>query len=124
MLMPLVAAIDDGAWQHRRMAANPRDALDDAALAAALGELPGWTVGDGEPREIVKEFTFGSYPDTVAFVVALAFSAEKADHHPDLGVHWGRVVVHWSSHDAGGVTSRDLDAARATDALAAGRTKP
>jgi 4a-hydroxytetrahydrobiopterin dehydratase len=123
MLTPLVAALGDGAWQHRWMAANPADALADDALTAALGELPGWSSSDGAPREIVKEFRFRNYPDTIAFVVALAFTAEKSDHHPDLGVHWGRVVVRWSSHDAGGVTSRDLDAARATDALAAGRTK-
>jgi len=105
------------------MAGNSKDALDDAGLRQALGELQGWSASDGEPREIVKEYRFRNYPDTIAFVVALAFSAEKANHHPDLGVHWGRVVVRWSSHDAGGVTSRDVDAARATDELAAGRTK-
>ena len=105
------------------MPENPKDALDAAALGAALADLPGWTAGDGDTPEIVKEFRFRNYPDTIAFVVALAFAAEKADHHPDLGVHWGRVEVRWSSHDAGGVTSRDLDAARTTDALAAGRTK-
>jgi 4a-hydroxytetrahydrobiopterin dehydratase len=105
------------------MATNPSDALDDAALLQALEDLPGWSSSDGEPREIVKEFRFRNYPDTIAFVVALAFAAEKANHHPDLGVHWGRVVVHWSSHDAGGVTGRDLDAARTTEELAAGRTK-
>ncbi len=123
MLTPLVAALVEPAWQHQGMATNPQDALDDAGLRQALGELPGWSVSDGEAREIVKEFTFRNYPDTIAFVVALAFAAEKANHHPDLGVHWGRVVVRWSSHDAGGVTSRDLDAARTTDGLAAGRTK-
>ncbi len=122
MLTPLVTAAGDSAWQHRRMAGTPTT-LDGDALASALGELPGWTATEGEPREIVKEFRFGNYVDTIAFVVALALSAEKADHHPDLGVHWGRVEVRWTTHDAGGVTSNDLDGARATEALAAGRTK-
>jgi 4a-hydroxytetrahydrobiopterin dehydratase len=123
MLTPLVATLGEGAWQHRRMAADTSAALDDAAIRQALAELPGWASSDATPREIVKEYRFSDYPDTIAFVVALAFAAEKANHHPDLGVHWGRVAVRWSSHDAGGVTSRDLDAARTTDALAAGRTK-
>jgi 4a-hydroxytetrahydrobiopterin dehydratase len=99
------------------------DPLDDEALRQALADLPGWAPGEGEPREIVKEFRFRDYPDTIAFVVLLAFAAERANHHPDLGVHWGRVVVRWSSHDAGGVTNRDLEAAATTDELAAGRTK-
>jgi 4a-hydroxytetrahydrobiopterin dehydratase len=105
------------------MAANPKDALDAGALQEALGELPGWSAGGGDTPEIVKEFTFSDYPATIGFVVAIAFAAEKTNHHPDLGVHWGRVVVRWSSHDAGGVTSRDVEAARTTDALAVGRTK-
>jgi 4a-hydroxytetrahydrobiopterin dehydratase len=123
MLTPLVTALGDGAWQHRRMASTSPGTLDGEALAEALAELPGWSATDGEPRAIVKEFRFGNYVDTIAFVVALALSAEKADHHPDLGVHWGRVEVQWSTHDAGGVTTNDLDGARATEALAAGRTK-
>jgi 4a-hydroxytetrahydrobiopterin dehydratase len=44
--------------------------------------------------------------------------AEKKDHHPDVELKWGSVRVTWSTHDAGGVTQLDLDAAQATDAIA------
>jgi 4a-hydroxytetrahydrobiopterin dehydratase len=104
------------------MADTEHASLGDDALQRALSDLPGWTASESTPRALVKEFRFRSYPDTLGFVVVLGFAAEKANHHPDLEVHWGRVVVQWSSHDAGGVTSRDLDAARTTDELAAGRT--
>ncbi len=66
-----------------------------------------------------REFRFASYPDTIAFVVRLGFAAETIDHHPDLGVHWGRVKVRWSTHDRGGVTGVDLAASDTTDEIAA-----
>jgi 4a-hydroxytetrahydrobiopterin dehydratase len=56
----------------------------------------------------------------MAFVNALAWIAHTEDHHPDLGVHYDRVVVRWSSHDAGGLTDNDLLCAAKVDALIAG----
>ncbi len=66
-----------------------------------------------------KSFTFESYGDGIAFVVAVGFSAEKRDHHPDLHVGWARVRVIWSTHDAGGTTVMDAELATETDRLAA-----
>jgi 4a-hydroxytetrahydrobiopterin dehydratase len=56
----------------------------------------------------------------MAFVNALAWIAHTEDLHPDLGVHYDRVVVRWSSHDAGGLTDNDLLCAAKVDALIAG----
>jgi len=48
--------------------------------------------------------------------VTVGCDAQKQDHHPDMEIGWGRARVLWTTHDAGGVTQHDLDAATATDA--------
>ena len=53
----------------------------------------------------------------MAFVNAVAWVAHRADHHPDLSVHYNRVVVSWSTHDAGGITQNDLVCAARVEAL-------
>lgn len=89
-------------------------ALADAAIAAALPALPGWThVAD----RIAKTYRFASYHETMAFVNAVAWIAHRADHHPDLSVHVNRVVVSYSTHDAGGITGNDLICAARVEAL-------
>ena len=82
--------------------------LSDAEITAGLSALPGWA---REGDEIVKTFDCGSFPDAVAFVVRIGFFAERADHHHDLDVRWKRVRVALSTHDAGGLTAKDLDLA-------------
>jgi 4a-hydroxytetrahydrobiopterin dehydratase len=91
--------------------------LPEDAITTWLGEHPGWT-RDG--IALVRTCKFADYPSTIAFVTRLAFAAEKRDHHPDLGVHWGKVEVRWSTHDAGGITALDLELAGRTDELSAG----
>jgi 4a-hydroxytetrahydrobiopterin dehydratase len=79
--------------------------LPDADLQARLPSLPGWTQ---KALAIEKTFTFGNYYETIAFVNAVAYIAHREDHHPDLGVHYNRCVVTYSTHSAGGVTLNDL----------------
>ncbi len=89
-------------------------------LAAAVGQRPGWKVVEVDGvAGLERELRFASYADTIAFVMRLAFVAEQADHLADLGVHWGRVEVRWSTHDRGGVTGVDLAAVDSTDEIAA-----
>ena len=52
-----------------------------------------------------------SFPDAIAFVVRIGFFAEQADHHPDLDVRWRKVKVALTTHDAGGLTQKDVDLA-------------
>lgn len=92
--------------------------LSDAEIAERLQQLPGWS---REGEAIVREFTFPTFPDAVAFIVRLAFEAEAADHHPDLALSYRRVRVRYSTHSAGGVTEKDVDGAKAADRIAAGR---
>jgi 4a-hydroxytetrahydrobiopterin dehydratase len=83
-------------------------------VQAQLAALPGWRA---EGNTIVRTFTFGSFPDAIAFVTRLAFEAEAADHHPDLFVNYKRVTVTWSTHSDGGVTEKDLTGARQADGI-------
>ncbi len=90
--------------------------LADAELRERLSALPGW-VHSG--NRIEKTFRFADYFETIAFVNALAYIAHREDHHPDLGVHYDRCVVAWSTHSAGGVTLNDCVCAAKVERLAA-----
>ncbi len=87
--------------------------LDSTALEEALAALPGWTAGD---NAISRQFTCPSFPDAITFATRIAFDAEAADHHPDLLISYRKVTVTWSTHSEGGVTAKDVAAAKATDA--------
>lgn len=79
--------------------------LSENEIAARLRAWPGWQAqGDA----LVRQFTFPSFPDAVAFVARLAFDAEAADHHPDVLIRYRKVTITWSTHSEGGVTDRDF----------------
>lgn len=86
--------------------------LSAAEIATALTDLPGWTVVDGM---LTRSYETNGWPFTMLVVGAIAFLAESADHHPDLVVTWPRVTVKLSTHDAGGLTTRDFALARKID---------
>jgi 4a-hydroxytetrahydrobiopterin dehydratase len=80
-----------------------------------IKELPGWSL---EGDEISRQFTFADFPDAVAFIVRLGFTAEAADHHPNLLVSYRRVTVTYSTHSEGGLTQKDFEGAKAADKAA------
>jgi 4a-hydroxytetrahydrobiopterin dehydratase len=87
--------------------------LDAAAVDAWIASHPGWVrAGEGA---IAKHYKLPDFAAALAFVVRVGCLAERRDHHPDVELGWGRARVAWSTHDAGGVTQLDLDAAEATD---------
>jgi 4a-hydroxytetrahydrobiopterin dehydratase len=89
--------------------------LTEARLRELLPEVPEWDlVEDG--HAISRTFRFDDYHRTMAFVNALAF-AHREDHHPDLGVHYDRCVVRYSTHDVGGLSENDFICAAKADAL-------
>lgn len=73
-----------------------------------------WAV-DGDA--LVTEWRGGDFADAMAFVVRVAELAEEADHHPDIDIRYNQVRLRLWSHDAGGVTRRDLSLAAAIDAV-------
>jgi len=83
---------------------------------AALADLPGWNLrGDG--LAIERRFTFADFSQAFAFMTRIALLAEKADHHPEWSNVWNRVDIALTTHDAKGLSRRDVDLAGAIDAL-------
>lgn len=85
--------------------------------AAALATLPGWQVA-GEGDAITRTFVFADFSEAFGFMARAALLAEKMDHHPDWSNSYKKVVVTLTSHDAGGLTARDIKLAAAMNALA------
>ena len=90
--------------------------LNPARVRELLPQIPGWDlVEDG--HALSRTFEFANYYETMAFVNALAFMAHREDHHPDLGVHYNRCVVRFSTHDVGGLSENDFICAARAQAL-------
>jgi len=83
--------------------------LSQAELAAALKELPGWSVADGKLR---RTFEFKDFSAAFSFMTRVALAAEKMDHHPDWSNSWNKVTVELVTHSAGGLTANDTGLAR------------
>ncbi len=92
--------------------------LTEARITELLPEVPGWQLAE-EGRALVRTYRFDNYYQTMAFVNALAFMAHREDHHPDLGVHYDRAVVRFSTHDVGGLSENDFICAARADSLGA-----
>jgi 4a-hydroxytetrahydrobiopterin dehydratase len=88
--------------------------LDDAAVDAAVAQLAGWR---REGRAIARSFRFADFRAALAFVNRVGAEAERHNHHPDIAIHYAEVTLTLWSHDAGGVTGRDLRLAKVIDAL-------
>ncbi len=86
--------------------------LVDAEIELALAALPGWN-RDGEA--IRRHYKFADFAHAFAFMARVALLAEKADHHPEWSNVYNRVDIRLTTHDAGGLTQRDIDLAHAID---------
>ena len=89
--------------------------IADNQARQRLQDLPGWEL---EGKAIRRQFAFAGFPDALAFVIRLGFSAEAADHHPDILVSYKRVTLTYSTHSEGGLTEKDFDGAKAASAIA------
>ena len=92
------------------------DQLDAAERAALAATLPGWGVMAARDA-IRREFRFGDFSQAFAFMTRVALLAEKHDHHPEWFNVYNKVDVVLTTHDAGGLSARDVALARAIDAL-------
>ena len=85
---------------------------------AALGSLlPRWTATEGRDA-IRRAFRFRDFSEAFGFMARVALLAEAQDHHPEWTNVWNRVEITLTTHDAGGLSERDLRLAAAIDALA------
>ena len=88
--------------------------LDAARLAELLALLPGW---ESDGNAIAKSFAFPDYEATLAFVNAVARTAQQQDHHPDIAFGYNRCRVVYSTHSVGGISLNDFICAAKIDAL-------
>jgi len=92
--------------------------LSDADRADALDELDEWDYDEARDA-ITRTFTFADFSGAFGFMTRVALLAERADHHPEWSNVWNRVDIALTTHDAGGLSHRDVDLARAIEALLA-----
>ena len=85
-------------------------------LAEALSTLKGWAVVDGK---LHKEYKFADFIHAFGFMSTSALAIEKMNHHPEWFNVYNRVTVDLTTHDAGGITSKDAELAKRLDEIAA-----
>jgi 4a-hydroxytetrahydrobiopterin dehydratase len=88
--------------------------LDHEQIEAALADLDGWAL---EGEALVRTFRFADFVHAVDFVEGVAEVAEEQRHHPDIDIRCNKVTLRLRSHDAGGLTERDVQLAEALQRL-------
>jgi 4a-hydroxytetrahydrobiopterin dehydratase len=93
------------------------DRIDDARRAEALSRLPHWSY-QADRRALYRKIVLRDFSAAFALMVQVALEAEKADHHPEWSNVYNRLDIWLTTHDAGGVSTRDIALAQAIDRLA------
>lgn len=88
--------------------------FSEGQLATELSSLNGWAP---EGQAIRKSFEFKDFTSAIRFANEVAELAERLKHHPDIMIHYNKVILSLSSHDSGGVTSRDIKLATQIDSI-------
>jgi 4a-hydroxytetrahydrobiopterin dehydratase len=91
--------------------------LAPEARATLAADLPFWALAEGRDA-ILRRFRFRDFNEAWGFMARVALLAEQQDHHPEWSNVWNRVEILLTTHDAGGLSERDVRLARAIDALA------
>lgn len=94
--------------------------LDTDEVARQLAQLPGWTV---EAGKLHREYRFANFVEAFGVMTSAALVAERMNHHPEWFNVWNTVKVDLTTHDAGGITSKDFELAAAMERIAAGKAK-
>jgi 4a-hydroxytetrahydrobiopterin dehydratase len=96
------------------MAAAPA-ILSETQIREALASLPGWALAGGK---LHRDYQFADFVHAFGFMATAAIAIEARNHHPEWSNVWNRVAVDLTTHDAGGITQKDVDLARTLEALA------
>ena len=88
--------------------------LDDAARQSLCSSCPAWTIASDV---LEREWRFNSFVEAFGFMTQVALLAESANHHPEWSNVYNRVTIRLTTHDLGGLSSRDAELAQAIDAL-------
>ncbi|QXM23588.1 4a-hydroxytetrahydrobiopterin dehydratase [Elioraea tepida] len=92
--------------------------LTDAERARLATDLPTWRMVEGRDA-ITRSFRFKDFSEAWGFMARVALLAEAQNHHPEWSNVWNRVEITLTTHDAGGLSARDVALARAIDSLLA-----
>lgn len=90
--------------------------LTEGHRRESLAAIPDW-IYDEARDAITRRLTFRDFSEAFAFMTRVALLAEKSDHHPEWSNVWNRVDILLTTHDAGGLSQRDIAMAHAIDAL-------
>jgi 4a-hydroxytetrahydrobiopterin dehydratase len=86
--------------------------LDESQIQASLSSIPKWKLEKGE---LVQNATFDDFKQAMTFIKHVAELAENAGHHPDIDIRYNKVRLALVTHDAGGITQKDISLARDID---------
>ena len=89
--------------------------LSDLEIQRALGSLPGWS---RRGTVLTKTYAWPTFARGIEFVNRVAKAADAANHHPDIDIRYSKVTCTLSTHDAGGITEKDLELASEIERLA------
>lgn len=90
--------------------------LTEGHRRESLAAIPDWSYDEARDA-IIRRVTFANFVEAFGFMTQVALLAEKADHHPEWSNVWNRVDILLTTHDAGGLSQRDIAMAHAIDAL-------
>ncbi|MFC5435072.1 4a-hydroxytetrahydrobiopterin dehydratase [Rhodanobacter umsongensis] len=107
---------NDLATRHCEPRKGKEHALDIHQVSGYLRQLPGWQLLD-DGMAIAKDFKFSDFHQTLGFINAVGFMANREDHHPDLEAGYGHCRLLWSTHDVGGLSLNDFICAARVEAL-------
>ena len=89
--------------------------MTDTEVAAALPKLTGWTLKGGK---LHREYKFPDFKHAMEFMQSAVAGIDKMDHHPEWFNVYNKVIVDLNTHDAGGITQKDLDLATLLEGIA------
>lgn len=89
--------------------------LNDEQLREALAALPGWTIEGGK---LHREYRFPDFVHAFGFMATSAVAIEALNHHPEWFNVWNKVIIDLTTHDSGGITSKDVELAGKLEAFA------
>jgi 4a-hydroxytetrahydrobiopterin dehydratase len=89
--------------------------LSDSEIHRALEGLPGWSIVNGK---LHRDYKFPDFVHAFGFMATAAVGIEAMGHHPEWSNVWNRVTVDLTTHDAGGITSRDVKLAEKLESIA------
>jgi len=93
-----------------------RSKLSESAVSSWVSAHSQWKLEN--EKIIARTWKFADFGSALAFVVRASMIAERRNHHPDVELGWGKAVIRFTTHDAGGLTQLDLDTATEVEGIA------